>query len=94
MTTSARNAYHTIGVRTTGTVLDGTLSCTVTASDGDLYLQVFKSNAWRNVASALGLTCVEAIRYTVPASNSGLQFRYRVYLYTGTNTAYLLRSCP
>ena len=94
VSSAARNSYQTLGPRSTGANLQGTLSCPAgIVADVDLELQVFRNNTWRAVASSASATCAELVKYTVPSTYTGLQFRWRVFYYSGASTSYTLLSC-
>jgi V8-like Glu-specific endopeptidase len=90
----ARTSIHNLGVKSNATV-DGTLSCPGSGTDVDLYLDAKTGpTTWTNIASSIGNTCSEHIRFNVGTSAyNGLELRWRVYRYTGPNTNYSLRAC-
>jgi len=78
---------YSIGTLTTGKQVTANLSCSSGSGDFDLYLEYKKNgNNWPTVAASLGVTCTEAISYTVPSSQSGKEFRVRVLRYSGSGT--------
>lgn len=93
VSSSVKNAYHTLGSKSTGTVLAGSLSWTTASADLDLYLEIKATNrnSWSTVASSARAQVggTESLSYTVPSAQNGRQYRWRVNRRSGAS-AYCL----
>jgi hypothetical protein len=84
------NDYYELGTVAANKVITVNLSCPLNPNvDFDIYLQRRTTWGWSTVASSLGLTCDELIKYTSPNSRT---YRVRVYRYSGSGQ-YTLKIC-
>lgn len=90
VSSSAKNAYHTLGAKASGSALVGNLSWSTSSADLDLYLEIKATNrnSWSTVVSSARAQVggTESVSYTVPGTQNGRQFRWRVNRRSGAST--------